>query len=708
MLGSRTIRPALGVVLAGLGLLGVWLTAVAAQSPAGVVDLSGFGSTGGVALALSERTFGGADEVLIARDDVFADALASGALQGDRPLLLTGSTALSDGVGGEIQRLGASGAVLLGGDAALSPTVEEDLGELGLTVRRLQGASRVETAVAAAEDAEGASTALLVRAFERDEATQAFADSLAVGGWAAASGAAVLLTATDGLSEASAAALTDGSFQEVVIVGGESAVDNEVAADVARLGLPVRRVAGATRSATAVAVAIERGYESVDDAETVIVVESRAPGAWAAGFAGAAAAAAWDAPILLVEDGELAPPTREWLTPSAQSFSQSDPDGATMPPPRLVCAATTEVCEDVAELIGAPPPPTPTPTASVTEEGVRAVFDGDGTSHRNALVTGTLTGTDPPDQIQVTGPCVAGAPITVNVDTDGGFAATVDGDAMQGPCTVEARNGNVILGDTTLDVLLGRLVAPLGTFLDPDDVLRGRVVDAGPLSTVAFEGGCLVDDGAIDDTDPTVFVGTFNGTIGFCSIGVTVTYPDGGFETFPGPSIPNSYVCGDESVTNYNRPNHRVTTISADSEGLLNPYNLEDSSFVVDGEPVGSRGEFELHLSHGDCFRADGRALYELVNVDQDCPESFFLTGVTTTSSGSQPPGTYNEDAGGVRSASEQWTFSSGDDFVVNGDPVDVNDFVDSVNRFDCVRLQIDPKTGAQTHMLVDREWSGP
>lgn len=121
------------------------------------------------------------------------------------------------------------------------------------TVDRLAGPTRIETAVAASVDGfgeGGAAAAVLARADD-------FADALAGGPLAVAVDGPLLLSASDGLSAATAAeldrVLPDGAT--VHLLGGTAALSDAVAADVADLGFTVERHGGANRFETATEVA---------------------------------------------------------------------------------------------------------------------------------------------------------------------------------------------------------------------------------------------------------------------------------------------------------------------------------------------------------------------------------------------------------------------------------------------------------------------
>jgi hypothetical protein len=97
-----------------------------------------------------------AKAVVLARGDVFPDALAGGPLAGhaEAPLLLTPPTDLLPAVKTEIQRVLAPGGqvYLLGGPTAVSNGIRDELQAAGFTTRRLAGANRFETAIAIAEE----------------------------------------------------------------------------------------------------------------------------------------------------------------------------------------------------------------------------------------------------------------------------------------------------------------------------------------------------------------------------------------------------------------------------------------------------------------------------------------------------------------------------------------------------------------------------
>jgi hypothetical protein len=115
----------------------------------------------GTAIAVSEAEFpsGSARAVVLARSDFFSDALAGGPLaaQEGGPLLITPGASLSatldPRVQAEIQRVLPAGQTvyILGGNLALSPTIDTALQALGYHTQRIAGADEYATAVDVAE-----------------------------------------------------------------------------------------------------------------------------------------------------------------------------------------------------------------------------------------------------------------------------------------------------------------------------------------------------------------------------------------------------------------------------------------------------------------------------------------------------------------------------------------------------------------------------
>lgn len=249
---------AVGVVRAGAK---TWVTELFVQAPAGkpllglpappapppaprvpVVRVGGSPAHLAVARRFPDHSATG---VVVARDDVFADALAGAALATARrgPVLLARRDAVDPAVVAEAARVLAPGGTvfLLGGPAALGPAVSAAFEGAGLPTVRVGGADRFETAAAVARLVDPAPAEVVV-ASGTD-----FADAVVAGPLARP----IVLVAPDRVPPATAAYLAGTPAARRVVVGGPVAVPDQVAAAVGA----AERVAGADRFETAMRVA---------------------------------------------------------------------------------------------------------------------------------------------------------------------------------------------------------------------------------------------------------------------------------------------------------------------------------------------------------------------------------------------------------------------------------------------------------------------
>ena len=250
-------------------------------------------------LALARRIFGsgGASRVVLVRDDDFPDALAAGPLaRGQGPVLLhpAGSTLLPT-VRDTLRDVLPRGATvfIVGGPVAVDPGIEAALRSEGWSVRRVAGADRVETAAAVA------------RAIAKRDGRPAMAllstgddwpDAAAGGAFGARSGAPILLSDPDHLSEATRAVLRDLDDPEVVALGGPAALS-----DAAVSAAGATRVSGETREETALAVARSLwGRTTAGAAPAWTAVPSGGTDGWAWALTIAPVAARQNAAPLLV------------------------------------------------------------------------------------------------------------------------------------------------------------------------------------------------------------------------------------------------------------------------------------------------------------------------------------------------------------------------------------------------------------------------
>lgn len=240
--------------------------------------------------------------VVLARSDDFADALAATPLAAGAaaPLLLSPQPALHEGTRREIDRvLRPGGRVeLLGGPAALGPAVEAELRGAGYDVKRLSGPTRVETAIAVAQQTAPAPREILLADGLR------FPDALVAGPAAHLAGGVVILTNGAAPHPSVDAYLRAHDDAEVVTIGRTAAQ-----------AYPGRRTHAADDDA-GTSVAVAQAY--AQDAEAVGIARVDV---FADALAGGAHIARGEGPVLLSDRDRLPSAVAEHLRAHAEQLA---------------------------------------------------------------------------------------------------------------------------------------------------------------------------------------------------------------------------------------------------------------------------------------------------------------------------------------------------------------------------------------------------
>jgi putative cell wall-binding protein len=236
------------------------------------------------------------DWVVVASGDDFPDALAAAPVAGahNAPVVLTERHRLTPQAAAEVRRLGASHARIVGGTAAVSEAVEEELRALCPDTARVCGADRVATSVAvlrATRDARPASDTVLVASADTS------ADALSVGPVAYVGPAPIVLCRQGLLSEEGVEAIRgDQGLRRAILVGGTAAVSDQVKAQLGE-GYEYVRIGGADRYETSALVAAFAVGEGLGWSSPVLASGR----GFADALAGAPLAASLNAPLLLVD-----------------------------------------------------------------------------------------------------------------------------------------------------------------------------------------------------------------------------------------------------------------------------------------------------------------------------------------------------------------------------------------------------------------------
>lgn len=199
------------------------------------------------AVNVSKKGWDKSSTVVLANSHNFADALSGVPLASalNAPVLLTRTDKLESLTIKEIDRLGAKNVVILGGEQAISANVEKTLSQKGISVNRLAGETRYQTAGLIAKElgrqTTGVNKAVVVSG-------ENFVDAMSVASFAAQNKMPIFLTRKDSLSEEVREATKQ--IKNWQIIGGTSVVQGNTESELKKLGSTATRIAGADRYET--------------------------------------------------------------------------------------------------------------------------------------------------------------------------------------------------------------------------------------------------------------------------------------------------------------------------------------------------------------------------------------------------------------------------------------------------------------------------
>lgn len=430
-------RAAVGVLAGTLAFTGGAFAA--GISPANAVEGFTFdrlegGDRYATAVQIAQDAFpAGSDTALLARGDVFADALAGNYLAGvvSSPILLTDTDQLPQSTEDGLEALGVETVYILGGFSAVSAAVEAELNAAGYAVERLSGTDRYFTAERIAQEAaeQGGATAVGEHNGLRTAilaSGQNFPDALAGGAISYAEQFPLTLTRPTDLPAQTEDVLTDLNIEQVIVVGGTTAVSEAVRTEVENLtGNPLIELDGVDRWATAAEIAdfaiTELGFTD----EHVNLARADSPTGFADALSGGPHAGGERAPIVLTFPNDLPNATAAWLEANSDTLV----DGHIFGGFAAVSAAVEAEAEELAD--GGVPAEA---TVTVTPTG------GDTTITAGENFVGTLTAEgENITGVTVSGPCVTDGAVTETGTPGGeefGFSIPVNNDAAAGSCSL--------------------------------------------------------------------------------------------------------------------------------------------------------------------------------------------------------------------------------------------------------------------------------
>jgi spore germination protein YaaH/putative cell wall-binding protein len=198
----------------------------------------------------------GSSVVILGRGDIPIDALTGSVLakKHNAPLLLTSSNSLPEKVSSEIARLNPGTIYILGGEGAVSGSIQKQLEATGYTVKRVAGDSRFDTAIKVANEVGVRDELIIATGAETP-------DALSIGPYAGLRQIPITLTRPDELPKELKDLIKSRAIKTVTIIGGTGVVSERIVNDLKELGVQtVERISGSNRYETSIAIA--RRYKS--------------------------------------------------------------------------------------------------------------------------------------------------------------------------------------------------------------------------------------------------------------------------------------------------------------------------------------------------------------------------------------------------------------------------------------------------------------
>jgi putative cell wall-binding protein/protocatechuate 3,4-dioxygenase beta subunit len=295
----------------------------------------------------------GANVIVLARGDVYADALAGVPLAyaNDAPILLTTPKSLPKATKDEIVRLEPTVIYILGGIGAVSQDIEDELLAMDIDVRRIDGANRFDTAAKIALELAPDGAGSVFIAFGLN-----FPDALSAASYAADYGAPILLTTKDKLPAETAKALETLSPNQIFVIGGPAVISDQVLEGLDN----AKRISGVDRFATSVALAERFAHKE----SLIFIATGNNASGGADAITGAALAAKRGTGILLVGN-TLPEVVAEFLGKRIEEIIILGGNSA-------VSAAVAEALENAKYVPGdeVPLPPPPDPVEEPDEQSI--------------------------------------------------------------------------------------------------------------------------------------------------------------------------------------------------------------------------------------------------------------------------------------------------------------------------------------------------
>lgn len=236
--------------------------------------------------AIAREGWSQSDYAILAYGENFPDALAAAPLarKYNAPILLTEAQNLTPITKQTLQELKVKNVFIVGGNAVVSSTVANQLQDIGITVTRLAGKDKYDTAIEIAKQLGVVNEITVVTGDD-------YADALSVSSISALNNSPIILVPKDHLTESIKNYLSSNTFTSTFLIGNSDQINESVANQFPN----VERITGNDKYARNIAVL--KRFDSSFDFSNIFIATGDG---FADALAGSAYAASKKAPIVLV------------------------------------------------------------------------------------------------------------------------------------------------------------------------------------------------------------------------------------------------------------------------------------------------------------------------------------------------------------------------------------------------------------------------
>ncbi|MBE6075969.1 MAG: MBL fold metallo-hydrolase [Clostridium lundense] len=163
------------------------------------------------------------ESAIIASGEGFADALSAAPLAKklDAPIILTEGKSLNSNAKQQLQRLQVKNVIIVGGLGSISTNTENQIKNLGISTRRIYGASRYDTSLAVAKEIGLESGVVVTNG-------TGFADALSMAPIAANKQMPIVLTPAGKLPDNTKDFLNSSAYNKSYVLGGPAVISNTI------------------------------------------------------------------------------------------------------------------------------------------------------------------------------------------------------------------------------------------------------------------------------------------------------------------------------------------------------------------------------------------------------------------------------------------------------------------------------------------------